>query len=360
MRLSQRSPLVALATCAALLAVFVPAASAATTEIGFSIATFPAGAFTPPGVSANTSTGSYDGYAYTGPCSNPLCQYPRTEQVRGGAVVPRIPGNVTVQAGDVFRIVRPEDGAVLAQTTFDGQPTLSDATCVGQSGFVGTRTPDAAVSVRAFGAFEATTLGRYTPRKNNIGRVRTLGDGTFAGVFDEPLGAGDLIRVSQTVETIAGGTHTTVDTSVTRVVGGCPPPTPPVVDKTSPQITSFELGAPSSSVRSFLRFGLKNFVGINEPGTVSQSLYLDNGAKLPATSAKAKRKNPKPKLVLLATGRTRSSIAGVVKVTLKPTKAARTALKGKTSARVVLLTTVRDLAGNTVSLKPKRMVLKAT
>lgn len=357
MRVSRRLSLFVPVIAAALLAVSVPTATAAQTEFWFSISVFPAGAFTPPGAPANTSTGSYSGWADTGPCAVPTCAYPRTEQIRGGVVVPPVRGSVSVQVGDVFRIVRPEDGVVLAQTTYNGTPALSDATCVGQNGFAGTRAPDAAVAVRAYGAFEATTVGRYFPRKNNIGRVRTLGDGTFAGVFDDQLAPGDLVRATQTVETLVGATHTIVETSVTRVVGSCPPPPPPVVDRTPPRSTSFDLGAQSTSVRSFLKFGLTNFVGIDEPGTVFQALYLDNGAKLPAGAARAKKK---PKRVLLGTGQTPSTIPGIVKVVIKPTKAARTALRGKKTAKVVLLTSIRDAAGNTINLKAKKLKLKTT
>lgn len=349
----RRSGFVSLIAVAALGAA-APVASAATTEVWFSIASFPAGAFTPPGSPSSTSTASYGGDIYTGPCY-PNCVAMRTEQVRGGVVVPRVPGGVSLQVGDVFRIVRQDNGAVLAQTTYDGTPALSERTCLGQNAFSGTRASDAPVAVRAYGAFESTSLDRYSPRRNNIVRVRVLGDGTFAGVFDEPLGPGDLIRVAQTAETLIGGVHTTVETTVSRVVGPCPPPPPAVVDRTPPKSTSFELGAASTSVRSFLRFGLTSFVGIDEPGTVMQALYLDNGAKLPAGAAKAKRK---PKAVLLGTGRTSSPIAGVVKVVLKPTKAGRSALKGKRSANAVLLTSVRDAAGNTVNLKARKLRLR--
>jgi hypothetical protein len=94
---------------------------------------------------------------------------------------------------------------------------------------------------------------------------------------------------------------------------------------------------------------------VGEPGvTVTQAVYLDDGATLPAQAA-SKRK-PR-KATLLASGRSVSKAAGPVKIKLRPTKKARS-IRRKRTVRVAVVTTLRDPAGNVKRLAVKRLVLK--
>ena len=96
-------------------------------------------------------------------------------------------------------------------------------------------------------------------------------------------------------------------------------------------------------------------VMVGEAGvTVTQALYVNDGAKLPVRAA-AKRKMRKP--TLLARGRAVSKSAGAVKLKLHATKRART-MRHKRTVRVAIVTTLRDRAGNVRRLRVKRVVLK--
>ena len=93
-----------------------------------------------------------------------------------------------------------------------------------------------------------------------------------------------------------------------------------------------------------------------EPGvTVTQAVYLDDGAKLPARAAAASKRARKA--TLLATGRALSKAAGKVRVTLHSTKKART-LRRRHKLRVAIVTKLRDPAGNIKRLPVKRTTLK--
>ena len=75
-----------------------------------------------------------------------------------------------------------------------------------------------------------------------------------------------------------------------------------------------------------LKSGWHAYVTINQPGTVTQDLYLEGG-KLPAFAASTKpHKKPRPAL-LVAHGAVVASSAGTVAVSLKLTKKGRVKLK---------------------------------
>ena len=328
--------------------------AAVTKHVYFNIGTYPAG-FTSHNQQPRPAGAYYDGSYYQ--TSGPYVPT-RVEQVRGGAVVVPTPAApVTVEVGDVFRVVDAKTGATLAQTTFDGNPQFLSTSCIGQNGFSGTRAADATVTVqkiappplRSSPDYVVLSQDRYRP-----GRVRSLGDGLFGGVFETAIGAGEFLQATQTTDTFTADTETTVTTTVTRAAGACPPPVP---DTTGPKITSFDLGSPALTIAQYLKFGLTSFVGTSEPGTISEAIYLSNGTKLPASAAK-RAKQPKPRLVLLGSGKATASVAGVTKVVVKPSKAARRALRGQRRVKVVLITSVRDLAGNVTNRPAVKITLK--
>jgi hypothetical protein len=355
-------------------------AQAATTSAYIAISSYPAGFYGP----GDKSVGSFDGYYSNGVSSIPQ----RVVQVRSGAVVADSSTTtpISVLPGDIFQVRRTSDESVLVQTTYDG-PALNATSCIGQNGFSGTRAADAAVSVDAVVPVTSTSYNHYTyASRKQVGHVRSLGDGTFSGVFDNAIATGDFLSVSQSLESSTSDTDTSFVTTVITPAAACPPPVPPVPpvpDTTPAKVLSFDLGAPELSVKTFLKSGLSTFVGIDEPAAVSQELYLDNGVKPPLLAAAAKVTKCKPgftlrkvkvkikgktktikrcvknkkRLVLIGKGATHSAVAGVVKVVVKASSGARKALKGKKSYKLTLVTTVRDLAGNVTQAPAKKVTL---
>jgi hypothetical protein len=100
-----------------------------------------------------------------------------------------------------------------------------------------------------------------------------------------------------------------------------------------------------------LRFGWRDHVTVNLPGTVTQDLYLDDGS-LPAQAAA--KHHPKPAL-LLARGTASVSTPGVVSVLLKLTAKGRHKLESMHGAKVVLITTLHADTGSKLTL-PRRTV----
>jgi hypothetical protein len=371
----------AFAVSLGIVAVSAGSAQAAANSAYIAISTYPAKFFS----ATDPSTGSFDGF-YSSTPGVPQ----RVVQLRGGVIIAddSTTNAVTVIPGDVFQIRNTTNDSVLVQTTYSG-PALAASSCIGQNGFAGTRATDANIGVQTVVPFTQTnTYGSFTfASRKQVGHVRSLGEGTFSGVFDTAILAGDYLQVTQDLESTSGTTDSSFFTTVITPAATCPPPVPPVPpakDTTPPKVLSFDLGTPEESVKTFLKSGLSSFIGIDEPAAVSQELYLDNGVKLPliAVAAKVKKckkgfalktitvkgktktikvkkcvKIKKKKLTLIGKGVTHATVAGVIKVVVKATSGARKALKGKKSYKLTLVTTVRDLAGNVTQAPTKKVTL---
>ena len=190
----------------------------------------------------------------------------------------------------------------------------------------------------------------------------------FSGTFTEPVGPNYYVSVDQTRKPAP---DVTVYSSYSRPVGStCPAPavvaTPaaapvaPVADTTAPGGTLLSpafLGSRSAAYRALMKGVLTSTVAITEPGLVEQTLYLDDGAKLPTATAAAKKAK---KLTVLGKGRTFASKAGKVSVSVKLSKAGKARVhKAKAKpVKLALVTTVRDLSGNTRTLPVKHFVAK--
>lgn len=372
-----------------LLAASATPALAAGTNSYISIAVYPADRYF-DGVGTNTDkdTGSYYGEYSTGNYSTYVDT--RTEQHRGGAIVsydngyanPQHTGErapVSILPGDVFRVVRQSDGAILQESSYTGAPNLAASTCIGAQPFAGVRNAGGTVSEIALLRRVPRTVtpeGEYGPgQPYNTTSYETVAfaapesvSGTsFSGTLPALPAGGDLLAVSEFRGSIANDVEASTYTSVTRPAAACPAPVvppgnPPVVtppapvkDVVAPSLS--KITAKSVGRAAFLRSGLKTTVTIDEAGTVVQALYLPNGKKVPA-SVRAAKKSTKKKLVLVAKGKKASKVAGKVSLTLKPSKAGKAALKKKKSYKLKLVTTVRDAAGNakskTTSITVKR------
>jgi hypothetical protein len=293
-----RNALLAGGAVACSFALTTTAAQAAGSDVQIYISVFPAD-FAWDGISqpAPLSTGSYSGFYYSN-LDGTGNQGSSVQQLRGGAVVSQREATgidnggadpVSVVAGDVFRVVRTSDGAILGETTFSGQPTITSSV-LGQTLFAGTSAADGASrNVGLFRRIARTRTGTtstqatyrwtdVTPRPADApdyddsayqggvypdrpaepaadhywllqvetpaqdvpytfqtnapevvseGRFDTITPTAFSGSFTTPIAAGDWVNVAQNTMTVANDVSTTVAFSVIAAAGVVPPPPAP-------------------------------------------------------------------------------------------------------------------------------------
>jgi hypothetical protein len=102
-------------------------------------------------------------------------------------------------------------------------------------------------------------------------------------------------------------------------------------------------------------------VTINQPGTIVQDLYLQDG-KLPAFAAANKRKHHArkvPPAQLVARGSATATHSGTVDVLIRVTAKGRRLLRHRSKVRLVLVTTLRSNTGAKLSLARRTVTLKS-
>jgi len=136
-----------------------------------------------------------------------------------------------------------------------------------------------------------------------------------------------------------------------------PPPAPPFQGTLS--AVSLRLG-----IRDLLRGAFSDSVTLTGSGSVTQDLFAEGGV-LPATATRVsaaghKKSKRLQSALLLAKGSARTTAAGTVKVTLRPTTAGKKALKTThRSLRAVLITSVKDSrTGRVTNLPPQKLTLR--
>jgi hypothetical protein len=309
------------------------------------------------------------------------------EVLRDGAAVPDGPG-FDLQVGDVIRVLDASSGALLATTTFDGNPALSPTTCIGSTTFAGTRT--AGANVVDVSAFKRTAV---PPDEDVItGQVQSQTASAISGTFPRAIPAGHTVSATELLT--LSGTVTLIQVVERRVAdcpvpgGGAPPPPPPpppagtgtgagtgadpgigtapgtafgTIPGTDTTRPTGKLTVPAFLSRSGLisARGLALKATIGEPGTIRVSVYVDNGAKLPtlkagAAAAKAK---PVPKLIRIAYGQ-KTVKAGALNVTIRTTGVTRPLVKSRKRIRAVIVTTLTDAAGNKRLLPAKKTTIR--
>jgi hypothetical protein len=305
----------------------------------------------------------------------------RVGLVRAGATIATATGqyiatitDVPVIAGDQVTVTNISTGNART-VTMTGRPTLSDAVCGRPTTFSGTRDADSTLWLTA-------SLDDGGSARTNVNRVRQqtfFGAGsTFSGSFHTTLSPGWSVYMSE-AGSFAG---VTVFNDIQRPVGTCAPagpgtptPAPVVVVRVPaapvPQLAPIKdtilpggrltlpalLKKPTAAFRALLGGKFTDSVLVSEPGTVTQTLYLDDGAKLPkatATAAAAKKK----KLTVVGQGRATVKRSGAVKVTIKVSKKGRSRLRAARQVKLALVTVVRDRAGNVRVLAPARFTVK--
>jgi hypothetical protein len=285
--------------------------------------------------------------------------------VRNGTVFARSTGgsgyagtSQVPQVGDVVTMESPI-GTPVGAVVYDGLPSMDPTVCAGSANFSGQNSPGETVK----GKYVTLTprVERYgtSEQESNIGRaqVTILSGSTFGGSFLAPLTPGQTVTAMESLETaLAGGAVFKYESENSRPVGACPvvvplasPPPPP------PALQGTILKFLRTTIRHLLAHGWRNHVTINQPGTVTQDLYL-KGGKLPAYAATSTGRHHKtPPALLLARGVTSAKSAGTVSVLLKPTVKGRRRLKSAKNVTVVVVTTLRSDSGAKLSL-PRRTV----
>jgi len=280
--------------------------------------------------------------------------------VRGGLVVARShPNNGDTgmsqvpEVGDVVNLESPV-GTVVGSVVYDGLPSMDPTVCAGSTNFSGQntlgetvkgKTVALAVQIEKYGSSIEESTFQHA-------QVTMLSGTTFGGSFLAPLALGQTVTAIESLETpLAAGAVFDYVSENSRPVGGCPPVVvpPPPPPPPPPALQGTLLKLPHFTILSLLKSGWHDHVTINQPGTVTQDLYLEGGT-LPAFAATSGRhKKPHPAM-LVAHGALVASSAGTVTVRLKLTVKGRRKLKSLKHARLVLITTLRTSSGAKLNL----------
>ena len=319
-------------------------------------------------VEGETTLPEYDQVASTSGSVEPSAQV-AVSIVRGGTTVYRdvqSGGSAWLsqvpQVGDVVTLESPV-GVTIGSDVYDGLPSIDATVCAGSTNFSGQNS--SGYTVEGFYLTDTTVIDPYghvtgTRRTNfSEAQVKSLSGTAFGGSFLAPPAIGETVGAIESLKTPLPGEATYTYTSeYLRPVGGCPAPPPVFVLPSLPVLQGTVLKLPRATIRSLLRSGLRDRVTINQPGVVTQDLYL-KGGKLPAFAASAASKHhPKiPPALLLARGATTAKGAGTVSVHLKLTSKGRHKLKTVSHATVVLVTTLRTGSGAKLNLARRTVSL---
>lgn len=272
----------------------------------------------------------------------------------GGVWTSQVP-----QVGDVVSLESPIGNPVGA-VVYDGLPSLDATVCAGSTDFSGQRTGVDPVEGGYY------SLVPRAPYKIGLGQaqVTTLAGPAYSGNFLIPLALGQTVWASESLRTpLAGGAVFEYSSENVRPVGTCPkPPAPPPPPPPPPALLGSTFKLTKTTIRKLLKHGWPTEVTINQPGTVTEDLYTQNGA-LPAFASSAgkgarhRKRRPAPAL-LLARGIASAKSAGIVHVLITVTARGRKALAHAHSVRAILITTLRDAAGAKFTLAPRAVKLK--
>jgi hypothetical protein len=273
----------------------------------------------------------------------------------GGAWMSKVP-----TVGDTVTLESPA-GTVIGSVAYDGLPTIDPTVCAGSANFSGQRSEGEEVEGKYVSLRVHTTP--YVTEKEEFGfghaQVTTLAGKTYSGSFLSALIAGQTVSAVESIKIpIAGGAVFDYSSESVRPVGGCPSPPAPIsipAPILPPAIQGAIVKFVTSTIHKLLKFGLSDQVSINQPGTVTQDLYLQGGA-LPALAASRHKHRKLPPALLLARGAATAAVAGHVTVHLKLTARGRHRLRTARSLKAVLVTTLRTAGGHALSL-PRRSVL---
>jgi hypothetical protein len=259
---------------------------------------------------------------------------------------------VAAQVGDLITVLL--GNVQVLQITFDGLPVFDASVCGVTSTFSGRRS--AGSGIYTIYAFDPSSY--HLPGRDAQGMVTSMAGDTFAGSFDAPVQPSweAVVTTQQTIGSVVWLS------GFQRFVGTCPATSG---GQTGGAATSAATSLPDTTpptghlsgrllaggLRALLAGRATTTVVVGEAGVrIDQGVYLDNGARLPAQMASSKRPT------LVARAHAVSQRAGRVTLRLRPTRKARV-LRRRSRARIAIVTTLRDRAGNVRRLPVRRMIL---
>ena len=278
----------------------------------------------------------------------------RDVQNDGGTWLSQVPA-----VGDEVTVETPV-GTVVARTTYDGLPTMDASVCAGSTNFSGSNSPGEIVEGKYFNKVLVHPYHHSIEVHQSAygeAQVKTLSGSAFGGSFLTPLVAGEDVEAIESLKTpLAGEATYTYTSEVERPVGACPIPPPVFNPPAAPALQGTIAKLLRTTIHALLKSGARDQVTINQPGTVTQDLYLAGG-KLPGFAAAKKHHKPLPPALLLAHGSTAAAAAGKVTVLLKLTRKGRTRLKPARSVKAVLMTTLVSHSGAKINLASRTISL---
>ena len=293
--------------------------------------------------------------------------------VRGGIEVSRSSGKggawmASIPApGDVVNLESPTGpnghpgGKIVGSFVYDGLPSIDPTVCAGSANFSGQRSTGQTVQ----GGYFSDVVGPYGNfERGNAAQaqITLLSGSAFAGSFLSPLAFGQTVWASESLETpLAGGAVFTYESVNERPVGACPvPPPPPSPPPPPPALLGSILKLARTTIHRLLASGWLTQVTINQPGTVTEDLYLQGGT-LPAFASSVGRSRHhhkrKPPALLLAHGSATAKSAGTVNVLIYVTAKGRKVLRHARQVKAVLITTLRSTSGAKLNLERRTVSL---
>jgi hypothetical protein len=285
--------------------------------------------------------------------------------IRGGVVIAKSTGtegawmSQVPQVGDLVTLESPI-GSTVQAITYDGLPSMDPAVCAGSTNFSGQRS--GALEVEGEHYLLVQHPSYVATHSKGHAQVTSLVGSSFSGNFLSALALGETVRATESVRTtLASGAIFSYSSETDRPVGACPAPPPPPPPPPPPlalQGSIFKLAR--TTIHRFLKSGWLDQVTINQPGTVVQDLYLQDG-KLPAFAAGRKSKHHGRKVVppaqLVARGSTTAKSAGTVNVLIRVTGKGRRLLGHRGQVRLVLVTTLHSNIGAKLNLARRTVTL---
>jgi hypothetical protein len=275
----------------------------------------------------------------------------------GGAGFGQVPA-----VGDVVNVESPP-GAIVGSVVYDGLPSIDPTVCAGSANFSGQRSAGQSVSGGYYSFHTVTNpYGSISVNRGGFGdaQVTLLSGSTYAGDFLTPLALGQTVQAAEELTTpLAGGAAFSYLSENDRPVTACPLPPVPIAAPAPPALQGAIARLARTTIHKLLKSGWLTQVTINQPGTITEGLYLEGG-KLPAFASSAKRKQHRPRkppALLLARGSATAAGAGKVNVVIHATVKGRRRLKHAHSVKAVLITTLRSRSGAKLSLGRRTVTL---
>jgi hypothetical protein len=344
------------ASALALLALgFAPAVASATHVPEYSLSIVEGETTLPEYSIANTSGGASSGGSVAISIIHGGTVVAKSIGTEGGAWMSQVP-----EAGDEVKLESPI-GSPVQVITYDGLPSMDPTVCAGSTNFSGQRSGALEVEGEHYLLVEHPSyVSRHS--KGNA-QVTSLVGPSFSGNFLTPLAFGETVQAKEFIRTtLPSGAIFSYSSETDRPVGACPAPPPPPPPPPPPlalEGSIFKLAR--TTIHRFLKSGWLDQVTINQPGTVIQDLYLQDG-KLPAFASSKKggkhhaRKVPPAQLV--ARGSTTVTAPGTVNVLIRVTAKGRHLLSHRNQVHLVLVTTLRSDSGAKLNLARRTVTLK--